>query len=542
MKIPNKFNPSLFGLIIIYLITRLYNLLILPIFTDESIYIYWAKIIATTHSHWFISLTDGKPPLLVWMTAIFLKIFPSQWYLLAGRLPSVIAGTLTLIGIYKISKILFKSEKVAIIASVLYILNPFSLLYDRMALFDSLLTSMLLWTVYFAIKTATTRSLKDAFLWGLFLGLAYLSKPTAGIFLLLTPICFLLSYQGKWKNNWKQLIVLIGVPLFIGECINNLQRLSHVYYLMSAKNQQFQQPIDKLLKNPFELTLGNLHGFFSWLIPYYTGPIFIVGLIAFIILLRKKLKECIILFLLWFAPIFILATVGREIFPRYILFTTPYFLIAIAYLINWVWIFSLTNHTVESSRGGMFFEQAHRVLSPDGVVGVSLGRTQKNMPTSANGWNKTSQFIVRILLTLVILIPSIRFDYLLLTNPPASPLPDSDYHQYISEHPSGYGLDKIFYYLNVELQNGPLTLITQGTFGLYPYAFNLEYWDNKNLTIIPRWPLSTIDQEILDRAKSEKIYILLKEYDQIPANLPLHLILRAKKPGGKYPILLTTLK
>src|SRR5687767_14962665 len=103
----NKHAGILGGLILFYLITRLYNLLLLPLFTDESIYIYWAKVIEDTHAQWFISLTDGKPPVLIWIISILLNIFPSEWYLLAGRLPSVFTGMISLVGIYALTDLLF---------------------------------------------------------------------------------------------------------------------------------------------------------------------------------------------------------------------------------------------------------------------------------------------------------------------------------------------------------------------------------------------------------------------------------------------------
>ncbi|MBI4067671.1 hypothetical protein HY407_04765, partial [Candidatus Gottesmanbacteria bacterium] len=313
-------------------------------------------------------------------------------------------------------------------------------------------------------------------------------------------IIYLIYARAEIRTNWKRIISHILVALSLGQIINNLQRLSSVYYLFEAKNQQFQQPLEKLLKEPFTLTWGNLNGFFSWIIPYYTWPIFIVGLFAFVVLIWQKRKQGLILLLLWFTPIFILATVGREIFPRYILFTTPYFLISVAYLI---------------------------ILITDPALA---------------GTDRAKRGLIKLILTLIILLPSLHFDYLLLTNPPKAPLPKTDYHQYISEHPSGYGLDKIFTFLDDELKKEPVTLVTQGTFGLYHYAFLLEYWDNPNITIVPRWPLSVLDQEIFDRAKSQKTYILLKEHEEIPPQLPLKLVLKAEKPGGKYPLLLTTLK
>lgn len=490
MKLHQRIPISLGIIILLYFASRIYNLTLLPIFTDESIYIYWAKIIATTHSQYFISLTDGKPPLLIWIIAVFLKLLPSSWYLIAGRLPSVIFGLISLLGIYKLTKIFSKSIETASIAALLYVLNPFLLMYDRLALYDAMLTSMLLWSVICVLKLAETKELKFALTGGIILGLAFLSKPPAVIYWALIPIIYVLFLPSNKHRNWLKKIVLILIPLIISQGMNNIQRFSKVYYLMEGKNQQFTKSISDLLRNPLELTFGNLHGFFSWLIPYSTWPIFALAMIALAYVCLKQTKRGAILFLLWFFPILVLATVGKEIFPRYILFTTPYLIIPIAIL---------------------------------------MGSFQKK---------KTYALIVLSLL----LIPTLHFDYLILTEPSKAPLPDSDYHQLVSEHPSGFGLSEIFTFIRDESKSGPLNLEIQGTFGLYPYAFNLEFWENSNVHIIPRWPLSAIDEDILKYAKTTKTYILLKEHDEIPANLPLRLVLRATKPGGKYPILLTQLK
>src|SRR6266705_3402180 len=50
-------------LVVLFFITRFFNILSLPIFTDEAIYIRWAQI-ALHDANWrFISLTDGKQPM-----------------------------------------------------------------------------------------------------------------------------------------------------------------------------------------------------------------------------------------------------------------------------------------------------------------------------------------------------------------------------------------------------------------------------------------------------------------------------------------------
>lgn len=482
-------------LLFIYFTTRFYNLTLLPIFTDEAIYIFWAKYIATAHSHWFISLTDGKPPLLIWTMAGILTLLPHDLYLFAGRLSSVAAGAISVIGLFFLAKQVFQSLRVSFITSLLYIIAPFTLFYDRLALFDSLLSAMLIWSLYFALKTSRTCLVKDALLWGLFLGLGFLSKPTAIIFLFLTPIiAFLYQYKNfSWQAN-KKIVFLSILAIVLSQMINNLQRLSSAFPQAAIKNQQFQQPLNDLIAYPFALIDGNLRGLFSWIIAYYTMPLFILGIGCFLLLFLLRPKISSMLFSLWFLPIIAFATVGRELFPRYILFTTPYFFIPIAYVIHWLLL------------------------------------------------QKTIYKVCSTFLACIIFYPSLAFGYSVITNPINAPLPSTDYHQYITDHPSGYGLDKVFSFLHNEEQKGKLTLFTQGTFGLYPYAFNLEFWDNKNIKIFGKWPLDKIDDDILNEERRTKVFILFKEYNMIPKTLPVEVVLKVEKPSKRYSIFITKLK
>lgn len=486
-------QPLFIGVILIglYLFTRVYHLLLLPIFEDEAIYIYWAKVVATTHSQWFISLVDGKPPLLVWAIGILLTILPSHWYLLAGRLPSVIAGFFSVCAMYGIGKELFQSKRAGVISAFLYIIFPFTLLYDRMALFDALLSSMLLCSTYFMIRTSQTLSYKHAALWGFFLGLAFLSKPTALLFFVLLPIGFLLLLNWEeLKKNITRTALLLLTSTIVAEIINNLQRVSHVYARAAEKNAQFQQPFSELLKSPFALTDGNMHGFMSWLAGYYSPFLFVLAVWCLFTVVYFSWRKGIMLLLLFFVPLVGLATIGREIFPRYILFVTPYSLIAISWCLEYLWK-----------------QKIHKIL-----------------------------FIV---LSISIVIIWIRFDYYVLTDPVKTSMPSTDYQQYVSDSPSGYGVAGVISYLNAEKNKQSIVLVTQGTFGLYPYAFTLEYWNDPQITIVPRWPLTVIDQDLLDMAKDKPVYVLLKQYQDVPSGLPLTLVLRSEKPSGKYPLLLT---
>src|SRR6266480_1947423 len=86
------------GIFTLFFFTRFYNLLGLPIFTDEAIYVRWAQIAKNDATWRFISLTDGKQPMFVWIAMVLMKFIHDP--LLAGRLVSVIAGFLSLVGVF----------------------------------------------------------------------------------------------------------------------------------------------------------------------------------------------------------------------------------------------------------------------------------------------------------------------------------------------------------------------------------------------------------------------------------------------------------
>src|SRR3989344_5493890 len=101
MKIIKK-NITIIILFLLYAFTRLINTKIIPIFTDEAIYMYWAQVALHDPAHRFISLEDGKQPLFIWFFAFAQKFIADP--LLAGRLVSFFAGTASLIGIYLLTK------------------------------------------------------------------------------------------------------------------------------------------------------------------------------------------------------------------------------------------------------------------------------------------------------------------------------------------------------------------------------------------------------------------------------------------------------
>ena len=90
---------AVLSLVGLYFSTRLVNLTIIPIFTDEAIYLRWGQI-ALADPRWrFISLLDGKQPLLIWLFLPALKLIADP--LVAGRMVSIFAGCMGMIGMPK---------------------------------------------------------------------------------------------------------------------------------------------------------------------------------------------------------------------------------------------------------------------------------------------------------------------------------------------------------------------------------------------------------------------------------------------------------
>src|SRR3989338_5338177 len=186
----------LFTLSLIYFTSRLYNILSLPIFTDEAIYIRWAQI-AKQDANWrFISLTDGKQPMFIWLMMISLKFIEDL--LLAGRTVSVGAGFMTLIGMYFLGREVFKSNKIGLISSALYILFPMALVYDRIALYDSLVGTFAVWALFLIVLLVRNIRLDIALILGMVIGGGVLTKTNAFFSIYLLPFSLLLfDWRGK---------------------------------------------------------------------------------------------------------------------------------------------------------------------------------------------------------------------------------------------------------------------------------------------------------------------------------------------------------
>ncbi|HKZ35283.1 MAG TPA: glycosyltransferase family 39 protein [Patescibacteria group bacterium] len=289
--------------LIVFLLLRLVNLDLIPVFADEAIYIRWAQLIGSDWHNFFIPLSDGKTPLFMWLLAPLLKFGADP--LLTGRLLSVAAGLGTVIGIYLLTKKLF-DRQTAIWAAGLSVIQPFLVFYDRLSLVDSWLTALIVWSVYLSLNPS---------LWlGLFWAGALLTKPSAGLFIAISAI-----WPALKRKNW---FTLAGAAV-LAFAIFNLQRLSSAFHLIQSRSGDY-------LQSP-HFSFDSLKLFIGWLAAYFSW----IGLIVFALTLawavwRRQLK-ILALSLLVLVPFMTTLLIGKIVYPRYLLPLVPFMVIIIAW-------------------------------------------------------------------------------------------------------------------------------------------------------------------------------------------------------------------
>ncbi|KKR58785.1 MAG: hypothetical protein UU05_C0002G0043 [Candidatus Curtissbacteria bacterium GW2011_GWA1_40_47] len=455
-----------FVLVSTYFITRLINLKIIPIFTDEAIYTYWAQVALHDPANRFSSLEDGKQPLFIWIAAIFQKFISDP--LVASRLVSVFAGFGSLVGIYFLSKYLF-DKKTAILACLLYIILPFTLLYDRMALFDSLLTMLGIWAVYFSAKMIKSPQLDTALLNGFAIGLGMITKSSANFFLYLLPFSLLLFDFSKKNRSqrfirWLFLTLITAILAFV---IYNSLRLSPLFYMIARKNSEFIRSVSEIINNPFIQLLSNPHALISWLVQYNGWPLTLIAILVIVWGLIKRNLPVILLSVYVLAPFLAESIFNKVLYPRFMLFYFPYIIILVSF----------------------------------GVINLIK-------------WKNYSKYLWMIF-AVIFIFPAIN-SYKLLTNPPKANIADSDLGQYLNDWPAGYGIEEIVTILKHETKSQPVYVGTEGTFGLLPYSLLIYFYGEKNIEIHGFWPVSDIPQQVLDAAKVKKTFFIFNENQKLP--------------------------
>lgn len=482
-------------LITAYLATRLYNLLLIPIFTDEAIYVRWAQIARFDAGWRFISLTDGKQPSFVWATMVVMRFVQDP--LLAGRLVSVGAGLATMVGLFFLGRELFRNRWIGFTSAGLYFLFPIALIYDRMALYEGLVGMFTVWSLYLAVCLVRSLGVDIALILGMAMGGGLLTKSSAFFNIYLLPFTLLLfdwslgsrsegrdkSQKQRWPRffQWAGLVL---IAVILAQAYYSILRLSPFFHIIGEKNTIFIYPISEWRVHPFEFFRGNLAGLWDWFVTYLTWPqVILIG--ASFLVFFKFTKEKILLFAWFSIPFVALALFGRILYPRFIFFM---------------------------------------ILPLLPLAALSLSKIYAVI--------KNKLLFASCLLLFAVLL--LRADYFILTNPTRAPIPKLDLEQYLNGWPAGGGIKEVMGYLGKQAANQKIYVATEGTFGSLPtYAVEIYLGDNKNVDKRGIWPLpKEFPPDLLEKVKVMPVYFIFNQTQEPPSDWPLKLIARYQKGVG----------
>jgi 4-amino-4-deoxy-L-arabinose transferase-like glycosyltransferase len=195
-------NKQLLAVSLLFFSFRLFMLASLPVFNDEAIYIDWGWREIRKPGMLFYSLYDAKPPLLMWIFGIASLLFPSPLY--GARFVGVLAGFLTMLGIWMIASRLF-SKKTATLATLIYIAIPLFSFYDRQSLMESAISAIGVWLYYNVLLLIRTDRYRYSILTGFIMGMGMLIKPNAIIFII--PVSAMLLFHYLFSKKQSRLLV-----------------------------------------------------------------------------------------------------------------------------------------------------------------------------------------------------------------------------------------------------------------------------------------------------------------------------------------------
>lgn len=446
----------------LYFFTRFVAIRSLPPFNDEFIYVRWAQEGFFDPARRLASLSDGKQPLYIWLVSLLMNLVPSP--LAAGRIVSILAGAVSMLGLVVLAFQLFKKRATAIVAGTLYIVNPLALLLDRFALYDSLLTTLTVWGLVVMYHLTQHPSLGSSLVLALLLGAALLTKSSAALllsFFLLMALFF--AKKGKPKLLSIGYLLLAGLVALLYQSV---QQLSPAAHSIAEKNTTFVYSWDQLRSQPIISRVAhNLVVYGGWVAFYLSVPLLLAGSSGWFTNRRNR-QTYTFLWLAFLIPFLVVVGIGKTVYPRHIFFLTmPLFVAGAGALV----------HLWETIRH--------------------------------NG--------LRVTLFLLCVVPATYLSGRILIDYKMALLPAIDRFQYIDGWPAGWGVKDIVRFLEPETAKGTMTILTEGKFGSMPTtAMQLYFGNYPQVHIVP------IDENTLDFPRDldwkQPVYVILNKAQEVP--------------------------
>jgi hypothetical protein len=387
------------GIVVSYAVSRFAGLTKLPIFIDEATFIEFAMRVWQGNP--LGQLADGKL-LHVWLIALVVPWASDPLW--AARAMTVLEGGLALYACFHIGARLY-NRKAGLLCAALYVICPFTLFHDRMALADGLLSAFAALTLLWSIALVQDQKRRYAVLLGLAMAGAILSK-IPGLLYLLTPLCtVILLAKPPRLRLVRQLALSYGIALA-------LTVFPVVKFLLTTEHTSRHSVIGKNSEELIKQIAWNAQQAFEWLWFYWTPPVLIVGVVGLVFAIVKRKREHLLLGAISLLPILAFAVISKIWFARYLLPAT-------------VPVLELVAGIMTGNNGAE--DWSRRLRLP------KFAQRLHALPS--------------ILFLVVVGLFAYRIDWRLLTDPALTPFPPAEITQYVQIWPSGYGVAEAAGYL-----------------------------------------------------------------------------------------------
>ncbi len=472
------------SLVILYLVTHLWQLTLLPVFADESIYIRWAQLIMDDWKQYlFFPLNDGKTPLFVWSLIPFQYIFADQ--LFAARFVGVLVGFFQLLVTQQIVKELGGRRKAQLLSVLLVSILPFWFIYHRFALMDGMMTLFVSVAIWGTIKIVLSKSteIKKLAIWGavvgLAIGLGLWSKLPALFVIPALPFFIFIPKVSSKKRMLNQLIV-VGVSFIIGMLIFAFLRISPAFGQLFRRSSDFAFPIQEVLfQGKWKETLPSIPNYFLYFFYYLTWPILFLSVAGIFSEKNRRVTLVFLLTIAAFSGFFFLF--GRVVYSRYFLpVALPFTVLA--------------------------------TLNAQALF-------DKYFTKQINISKKALTAVISAILLGSIISQSFQTILPALTDITTIPFVHSDKDQYLLTWASGIGIPETVQYIRQQSQTKTIAVATEGRFGTLPDGL-LLYFHNQNLKNIyiegtAEYPVKNLPDFFVKRAKQFDQSILVVNSDRM---------------------------
>lgn len=450
-----------------------------PPFNDESIHLAWARVMMENPEMRFISMVwGGKQPLPFWFFGIAESVLPLSPFA-AGRLVSLLFSLLTIIGIYKLTKIV-NNQTAAIAASLGFALSPMAIFFGSQVLMESMVGAVIIWSLYLLLKIEKQPAIKRSIVLGIMLGLGFWIKSTVGIVIGLSVLTLIFFIIRNYKQAKRLVISLVLTLLIISLILIPL--VTHPsYQALTVWNARYGMTIKELFQFPITMWWNNTVAGSIWLLVYST-PLFV--LIAFLGVKKSRLLFIWSIVLFFSTVLLIKIPYSRYFFPALIPIF-PHFGMGASELVK--------------KKTGKYLFVSSLVL--EGIVSLILVFSP---PTFFQLFKTIS--------------PKINDEYL------------------IKGWESGYGVPEAIAYLKAQSALSPIVILTRQDGGNPEDAMITAFWNNPRAEVI-QIPNLTGDRksEFLEKIKTIPIPIYFVSRGPQYAGLQEHFkkMKQFKKPWGE---------